>query len=503
MAFHFTSLDIEVMRRRWRNGPFLKQGDAYIDSLGKVTTDTSGKPFINSPKVIPWGKTWAEEFAQGNITSYIMTRPKGAGNDPHQSYSGFGYIPQHCALRYLMEGNSNDAQKVKDYCMAQIAITDMDCSLWPYYNANTNPTNVFHHANWLIRFLYTYDYVKDIFSVIEKGNMDAFFLRSARYMDDNAHEVLIANFPNRRNRDYKPANGSAADTGDYTKGEYTHYDANGNPGTQIHWIHKQYNNRVTSQFSAAGLIGVYLGDDDLTNHARMYYEEWLKYSVFPDGTNGEYNRNYQNAYESNNPTQGTLYYNAINIDAMMFFADALRRKGDNSMYEYTTSVGLFSSEGGEKNLILVINRNCSIINQEVDWYSISSRNPGTHLDQFDNNANVNKHTVHDCSFVLANIYYKSKYIADTIHRHAIPDIKLSGHDSQAETYPEKSFKSSGGWWWGLGSATAPVLSPMLSWDNYSIESPVEPPIEPRKYKMEGIVTLTPIDGKGNMVNVKF
>ena len=81
-----------------------------------------------------------------------------------------------------------------------------------------------------------------------------------------------------------------------------------------------------------------LQDGFLIAEAKRYVTEWLKYSVWGDGIQGEYLRNGDYCVVQ----QGAVY-GTHNTQTALLLADALARKGDRSLFNFETREGLFGT----------------------------------------------------------------------------------------------------------------------------------------------------------------
>ena len=157
-----------------------------------------------------------------------------------------------------------------------------------------------------------------------------------------------------------------------------------------------------------------------------FFKEMLMFSVFPDGTMGEYERNGSWGL----PFAGVTY-STINIEMFVTVADALARVEDFELYEFSTSKGLYGTEGGNKNLYLLIKNYYDQLNGIVDRYVMMDGN----LYQIDliNELDQDRHWVNDIWFVKANLYYKDDYFYQTYTR--------THHNSKP--YPAKRWGTAG------------------------------------------------------------
>lgn len=184
-------------------------------------------------------------------------------------------------------------------------------------------------------------------------------------------------------------------------------------GNKIPRIALFYNNRKAAMVRCFGSIGVKYNDEDLKKSARLFYQEYFKFSVFSNGFIGEEER-----ANAGNP----IGYMISTIDQMKQIADVFARKGDLSLYSYKTSEGLGGTEGKEKDLKLTFTTLAKVIDRS---YAINS----SYTDA------LNKSGFHSV-FAQANIFFKSDYLK-SIYNKTYPS-------SMASFGPTHIFSSSGG-----------------------------------------------------------
>src|SRR5690606_37025637 len=124
-----------------------------------------------------------------------------------------------------------------------------------------------------------YDYTKALFSESEHQLMKTYFVDAATYFENNVNVVFSRVYSDREN-------GAIKLSGMDTLRDYTHHG-----GYQIPTLAYFYNNRRASMFRVYGMVGVYYDISSLKKSARLFYQEFFKYGVFPDGTSSEFYRN--------------------------------------------------------------------------------------------------------------------------------------------------------------------------------------------------------------------
>lgn len=247
----------------------------------------------------------------------------------------------------------------------------------------------FDPAAWLLRYIVTYDYVRSGLREADRLTIENYIRRQAYFFATHLDWGLRLAFPNRLNGDYvartrdaQPK--AAADAfavkrfdanGKCTIGPdddatlypvFAYVDGDGNPGPRISRLSQWFNNRRSASVAAFGTAGLLLGDDILTNRAKRYVMEWLTYSVWPDGSEGEYFRNGDYCIAR----QG-LIYAQYNIQAAALLAHWLQLAGDNSLATFATTGGLFGTESGggpAKSIASVVGTELQLLSGDLKRY---------------------------------------------------------------------------------------------------------------------------------------
>ncbi len=223
-------------------------------------------------------------------------------------------------------------------------------------------------ASWLMRYLVGASFIEDSFTSGELTEVKDWLSNWAQAYDLSVNKELAQCFPNRYSRDYSRT-GSPASSSYYSR--YAYLDSNGTGHNQIAAVARYYNNRRSTIMGFVGLASVWLQDVTLIDHSKLYFEEWLQFSVFPDGSVGEYDRN-RSSTSSSNVMQG-LIYNGANLESAITLASALSINGDDSLFQYSTTNGIWGTEstGGDpaKSLKLAVNTHMDLIENEKLWYA--------------------------------------------------------------------------------------------------------------------------------------
>jgi hypothetical protein len=196
------------------------------------------------------------------------------------------------------------------------------------------------------------------------------------------------------------------------------------------------------------LAGLLAGDDFLVREASSYQKEWLMFSVFPDGTYGEYERN----GNYGNPSQGALWYGGLCMQSYVLSAEWLLRAGKENLYTFKTTDGAHGTKipkgGKPKSLVTVLDRFAdNFQNRNPLYYGDTSAI--NKIDNYNENpkAKFTKYCTWDYILALANKQYKKAEYTEVYKRIATGTL----------SYPDKSLSSAGKIWlpWCGTSAEVP------------------------------------------------
>jgi len=333
--------DVGVWRDRAVNGPYKSAGDAFDPQVpGEWSRIVSDKnTFMSNPTAdrepvleIPDNGTYRGSQRMVAAAFYALVQGDGA-------------VANTVKAEILWHARASGTQ----VSPTQSMITDQG-NWWK--------------ASWLLRFLMSADFIEDSFTTSELAEVKDWLSDWAHAYESSVHEELNNVWPNRYNRDYSNP-GFAATSAGYNY--YAYKDSSGVKHNPIPVSARYYNNRRSTIMQVVGLIGVWINDVTLMDRAKLYVEEWLQFSVFPDGSVGEFERN----NISGNVQQG-LIYNSANLEASISIASALSHVGDNSLFEFSTRNGIWGTESGagepEKNLKMAVYAYMDLIEHKRDWY---------------------------------------------------------------------------------------------------------------------------------------
>lgn len=363
----YTEAELATWRQRVQTGPFVDDGDFMPGSPGD----------------------WSRIVA--NTRAFLLRgEPAWTADTSYLERAHHGTLARDAAYHALVLGQAASREAVRQYLLDQAG----------------NPLNALHRslcikgpdgvtldgfpqaASWLMRYLVTYDAVRATLPDAERVVIDNFIRRNAYFLAAHVDGQLAMLFPRRELGDYSQRREDAApatpaatwwsrrfDTnGDCRADErdiatplpaYAYVRRDGSRGPRLSVLSQWYNNRRSSNAAAVGAAGVLLGDPVLVASAKRYFMEWLTYAVWPDGSQGEYARNGDYCIAG----QGAIYSQS-NIQGGLLVARVLARQGDRSLAEFSTTEGLFGSQGPApgKSLALAAATYVDLFLGRLDWY---------------------------------------------------------------------------------------------------------------------------------------
>jgi hypothetical protein len=328
------------------DGPFYALGDA-------------GHGGPNSPGDGTRAEDLAQEFLDDPSASY-WSQPDLPFRPGVEHAEGMNHArPMHAAWVLLTQPGHPDGprleKELKALLLAHVADPTLDfsdSSKYPadFHGSAQNP--IFEQAHWITRLIKTRDMLgRDVFNDEENARLDQWFYGYANWTANWLHlECFGPHLPGRLERDY-------TDIADHWFEDASRVAYDGAP--TMTRAAGQYTNRhaaVASSMSLAanyvkhyGYAGplastpsyeVYMADE-LLDHSRLFVEETLRFSVFPEGFQGDFGRSSQ---EGASPQNGWLY--SINVLAnLLEIAEHHAARGDMTVWEYGTIEGIGNSEG--------------------------------------------------------------------------------------------------------------------------------------------------------------
>lgn len=417
-GLHTTTAEVAAWQAQT---PLFAGGDKYAVA-GDVSTNSPG----DWTRIVANKTAFNANPAGDRYTNYCPTcapvpQNSAGAYDPNT----VGYKLRDAAFYYLIATAAGDRAttlaNVKQELLwhANNAYLDFsDRTRWPENGlVDVNPGFVI--AEWGVRMMYAYDYVKGGLSGGEQTTIKNWFLNMARYMATNYDINLNSLFVNRA-------------AGNYTLRQSTlniQFGLNNTKrsdpallyygGPMSHYVARYYNNRRDGMAAFVGIAGVLLNDAGLILSGKRYVQEYLKFSIYPDSTKSDFFRGISEA----KPDKG-LNYSGMSM--ILALADALARYGDTSLYTYSTSEGdatpvsvLDRTTNGstQKNLLMQMKGNLNLGNHvgSAKYSSTTSTSDVNKRIDWDD-AVKGTHYVNYLSNVAANLYYQDSYLDQSAKR---------------------------------------------------------------------------------------
>lgn len=368
-ATFYTAAELATWRYRLATGPYLTDGDQQAGSPGD----------------------WARIRTNASAMATSGEAALAAGSAAEQRDS-HGILARDAAFVFLMTGDPAAGNAARRHLLAQAAnpANDFASTLCIITLDGTTYDAWFHHAAWLLRHAVTYDFVRTSMNADERLAVENWLRRNAYFLAGHTDWGINNIFPNRGVGNYKVRRDAAAamteaemwfsrrfDTnGDCQlsdadsaspMGAFTYIRGDGTAGPRISVLSQYFNNRKSTAVAAFGTIGVLLAEPALVTSAKRYFMEWLTYSVWPDGSQGEYIRNGDYCIAP----QGVVYA-WLNLQGAAVVTRVLARHGDLSLLEFNTRDGLFGSESGigaAKSLAMVANTHLQLATGRLPWFA--------------------------------------------------------------------------------------------------------------------------------------
>jgi hypothetical protein len=361
--------EIALWRSRIGTGPFVSAGDYREGSPGD----------------------W-ERIQRSARTFMLHGEPAWSERMPHEARGAHGSRMRDAAFFHLLTGEPRALGAVRAQLLREAAnpLNDFAATLCITLPDGVTLDAHFMEASWLLRYLAAYDFVRRHLPAADRMAIEAFIARNARFFAAHLDFGSTLLFPRRESGDYRVRGADAAPGADAARTWMRRFDTNGDCetddkdlpgpwpahayvegsgrlGPRMSTLSQWYNNRKSMVAAAIGAAGILLDDNTLVASAARYFLEWLTYSVWPDGSQGEFARHDEYCIAQ----QGVVYASA-NIQGATLLATALARQGDMSLIEFSTREGLFGSASqpsdSPKSLGLAIRTYVRLIQGELDWH---------------------------------------------------------------------------------------------------------------------------------------
>jgi hypothetical protein len=343
--FLFEDADIA----RWRTamqgaGPFYSEGDADHGGGG-------------SPGDGVRAEQLAKEFLADPGASYRQPPdlPFEAGSDWSNDLR---YArPMHAAWVYLTQPDRRDRDVLEDELVSLLLEHATDPG-WGFADEGGYPDDfpgsaqnpIFELSQWFSQLIKTRDLIgRDAFTPAQNATFDRWLHGYANWTAHWLHEEVYGpHLPGRLDRDYTEVADDWVEPGDSEA-----YDG----APPITRAARAYTNRHAAVASSMSLAANYLARydysaplrpspsygaysiTDLLEHSRLFVEETLRFSVYPEGFQGDFGR-----AEGRNTSTGWLY--SVNVLAnLLDIATYHAHRGDMSVWDHATVEGLGGTAG--------------------------------------------------------------------------------------------------------------------------------------------------------------
>lgn len=395
LGLHVTTQELEIWRDRAENGPYKTAGDVSTNSPGDWDRITrKAEEFLADPDRERWG----------GQTSGCWS-PDGSPARPGRAR---GEWIRDAAFVSLVEDDSRYRDAVLKILLAQAGDPGTDFSGPRWCNTAIGDAHSHEIAAYLTKLLYAYDYIRRGISADDRATLDAWFDDAANFWSAVVDTTVEKAFPNREEGDYT----TSPHTQTCTIGTcVTHYD-----GWKFYNFHEYWNNRNAAQMNFAAAAAIVTDNPVVQARAKRYFKEWLRFAVFPDGTDTDFRR-----WTTDVPSLGWAY-SGIMTGSMAVMADHFARAGDPELYEYSTSEGFrdLTPAGGPKSLKNVIALHYRHVNGEVERYGTKDASnagkPAYRINSVDPMGGYE--WINDTFTVQANVYLRDEFLRSIYTRTA-------------------------------------------------------------------------------------
>lgn len=409
-ALHVTAAELELWRARAEAGPYAAPQDVSRNSPGDwVRIAENASAFLENPERSRW---------QGPVDN----NPGGCVQKGLQG-NDLGYWPpvqpadrlRDAAFVALIDDSATHARAVKSALLAQTGVAGVDFADRDRWCTGVildgNPG--FFVATWLTKLLFAASYLEAhdpaAFTRDERRRLDAWFRSAAEWMRVDTDLKLDELFVDRPGGDYTLTDiASSPSRGD----RILYYD-----GPTAMTLHRRFNNRGARQARFVTLAGLVLDEPEFVEHGKRYVEDALRYSYFPSGAVGEFER-----WENDDPDLGWKYGCEF-AGALITIAEHVARAGDMSLYEFSTTDGALGTEGahhtGEpKSLHTLVRDLLGYVDGTYERYGTDDAEHAGDPEYRIDSVNLLEGTarIHDLQVLLANRYYQDPYIASVYTR---------------------------------------------------------------------------------------
>jgi hypothetical protein len=431
LGLHVTQEELAIWRQRAASGPYKTAGDVSTNSPGDWNRIVSHRnDFASNPSNGRWTAPFVSPSGcvEANDNTYGWPEPGYPG-----SYT-WSMRLRDAAFHNLVMGVTTDRAAIKQELLW---VSSQSFTKWGNpsgiwcFNAmvprDSAPT--FGITSIMTRVLFAYDYVgRAAFSQAELDQLDRWFFDAADFwrgdMDIGLNGVYV----------------------DRWNGNYTKRDACSNPivpyvgGPTIYSYAQFYNNRRGGVYRFTGIAGLYLQQvgrnytngragtlAQVVQSAKMYVQEFVRFGTFPQGLTGDFERP-----ELTLKDLGWAYAGP-GIGEVAAIADTFARAGDQSLYQYNTSLGDCGTsgtinDGGSRNgqnrdLFFAVQSYMKYITDVYARYWPDTSTLDNRVDGRDPRNGTSWHGTHETHLVMTNLYYEDNFVRQAYtrtHANSIP-----------------------------------------------------------------------------------
>ncbi|MES2731657.1 MAG: Ig-like domain-containing protein [Bacteroidota bacterium] len=498
LGLHVTQEELSIWRERANRGPYKTASDVQANSpgdwarilenankfKGNSTTDSTS---LKADRWTPWpgGGCHPESVPTVNTVTNQAVMLKDA------------------AFVYLLKQDASYLPRVKAEILKYVRnplLNFANRNRWCSVQADQSPG--FTVSEFLTRILFAYDYVRIAggFTAAEQTEVQNWAYNAGKWYSDNIDAYFQKRYENRLK-------------GDYTLTDYSKTAETDNPkvllyygGPTVGFFAQGYNNRIGTVARFMGVAGVLTNNSALQANAKRVFFEWMRYGVFANGDIADLCRGFDRL--SAEPENGLMYSFGL-AQVMIDLADLFARKGDVSLYTYSTEEGYFGTQavGNPKTLFKVITNLQNFLNGSLTKYASTVATTNTDflingIDPFEKPGEI----TYDTWFSMANQYYRSSLISSNYRRQA-PGCR---------PYPQNARGFGPNYAWGGHAATYPGCLFMfgqmegLTWPYSAVTNQVPivslaNPVNGKSYLAGTSLTVTAnaTDNDGSIASVEF
>lgn len=348
LTLHATQADLDEMRSRVTSGPFHTANNPV--PWGDWTRIVEDKNrFMNNPTASRWDGPTANNpggHVKDNNTRTIPTYLPHIGEVADLRNAAF-------YAWVIGSGASAVATQVATILNQQVNYNDTvftnrtRWSLTQDSSHKSDQTPCWQIANWAIKMLSAYDYIKawetensgSLFTAQQDADLKAWHEGLAAWYMPRLSEQFDSLYTNRAT--YSTSS-EASQIMDHA--EYRYRDASG-VASKPHKLAIRLNNRDSCVHSYVGLVGIRFDNDTFRNEGIRWVKEYIRFGAYPDDTIAEWER-----CRTSDSAQG-VKYGCETGGPILSVAHALWTwDGDAQLFTESTSTGLGDTAGGPKSL---------------------------------------------------------------------------------------------------------------------------------------------------------